>query len=102
MNEENTNVTDVQAEATYEIEQEERQNQSGGAGKAVALGAAVTACVIGAGYGLFRLGKKVVAKINEQQAEKDLLTDEELDELEDEVENLEVNEKVVEEPKKKN
>ena len=71
--ENNVTVNDIVAEETNIVETEDERD-SGGSFKQAAGIAAITTVMIGAGYGLYRLGKVVVGKAKDayehHQAEK--------------------------------
>lgn len=61
-NEENTTVEEIREDVINEIENEENEQSSNCGFKQAAGVAAITTLMLGAGYGLYRLGKVVVSK----------------------------------------
>lgn len=89
MGKENITIDEIRNEVTEEIEAEEQeQNNSCGFKQAAGI-AAITTVMIGAGVGLYKLGKVVVEKGKQAYAEhkrKGLLED--FDDDDDEVEEV--------------
>ena len=79
-----TDVREIQEQIKNEVENEENQEQGGNTAKAMALGAAALATMVGAGYGLYRLGKVAVGKIKEYKQEREITEPDEEDFIDDE------------------
>ena len=96
MGEENTTVEEIRNEVTEEIEAEEQDQTSSCGFKQMAGVAAITTVMLGAGYGLFKLGKIAVGKAKTAYAEHKR-KEELLEDFDDDDEDFEVDE---EKPKK--
>lgn len=83
-------VEEIREEATQLVETEEAESSNGGFKQAVGV-AGLAAVMIGAGYGLYRLGKVAVHKAKnayENHKEK-IAAQDELDDFDDEVVEVE-------------